>query len=117
MKPFTVNAEWIEYAHGPGAKDGQPRAKALCELLRPGNKSIALTDRVHVAEVMSVAELYRSDTSVQDDERLWFHAYPRQLIKRAKAWLAEYDAERSTMIDGDTYPALQEDWQKQDDAE
>jgi len=85
-KPFTVSSEWINYAHGPGAESGHPIATELCEMTDFRNQ-IKLTKPEHVREVLSVAELYSSDSSVQDDERLWFRLYPNKLIKRARAWL------------------------------
>lgn len=86
MKPLRVSQEWIEYAHGPGAEDGQPLAIRLCELpVRDG--AVFVLDKELVAEILDVAELYTSDTSLQNDDRLWFRAYPKQIVKRAKAWL------------------------------
>jgi hypothetical protein len=89
MAPFRVNSQWIEYAHGPGAEDGQPLATELVSLpvidgavLIPGHR------RDLVAEVLDVAELYAFDTDVQNDDRLWWRAYPGRLINRSRQWLA-----------------------------
>jgi hypothetical protein len=41
-----------------------------------------------IREVISVAELYTSHSTVQDDDRVWFRAYPGNVIKRGKLWLA-----------------------------
>lgn len=87
-KPFAVSAHWIDYAHGPGAESEHPLAIALCNLIKSYDKPVKLTLREHVAEVLSVAELYTHDTAVQEDERLWFRLYPNKLIKRARGWLA-----------------------------
>jgi hypothetical protein len=96
MKPFTVNAYWIHYAHGPGAEDGHALAQELVNLAYDaGDKPVKLTKREHVDEVRDVAELYDGNSAVQDDDRLWFRLYPHKVIKRAKAWLAAYDKENA----------------------
>jgi hypothetical protein len=89
-KPFRVSADWIDYAHGPGADDGQPTATELVELSdAAGSGSVLIPhDRADlVEEIVSVAELYDGASSVQEDDRLWFRAYPVSLIRRGKAWL------------------------------
>lgn len=93
MKPLTVNAQWVYYAHNPGAEDEQPLAVRLCELITDNDAPIKLTDVDLVREVLSVAELYDGASSVQDDDRLWFRVYPGKLIKRCKAWLTEAQAQ------------------------
>jgi hypothetical protein len=90
-KPLRVSAEWIEYAHGPGSEDGQPLATQLCDLLSPAS-AVMVDDPDLVAEIVSVAELYTSDTHVQEDDRLWFRGYPKNIIRRGRAWLAKYSA-------------------------
>ena len=88
-RPFQVNAQWLLYAHGPGAEDGQPLATRLCDLLDLPNsgKVILLSSPELVVEIIDVAELYTNGSNVQDDERLWFRSYPKNVIKRGKAWL------------------------------
>jgi hypothetical protein len=86
---FLVAHDWIDYAHGPGADDGQPTASELVALPVHARGVRIPADRVDlVREVLSVAELYTSDSAVQDDDRLWFRAYPGKLVARARAWLA-----------------------------
>ena len=89
MKPFRVNAQWVYYAHGPGAEDGQPLATRLCDLLDlPGDGDVILLCSPElVAEIIDVAGLYTYGSNVQDDERLWFRSYPKNVIKRGTAWL------------------------------
>jgi hypothetical protein len=92
-KPFRVNAQWIEYAHGPGADDGQPTATELVDLPEQSGAVLIAAHRADlVREVLSVAELYASDSSVQDDDRLWFRLYPNKLTKRARLWLRDVKA-------------------------
>jgi len=86
MKPFTVSKEWIDYAHGPGADDGQGLATKLV-MLEPKGGSVRITEWALVDEVCDVAELYEGGTSVQEDDRLWFRMYPFKLVKRARRWL------------------------------
>jgi hypothetical protein len=88
-KAFRVSAYWLNYAHGPGADDGQPLATALIALADAGGDSISVTDLVLVEEIVSVAGLYTSHSAVQEDDRLWFRGYPSNVIRRGKAWLRE----------------------------
>lgn len=84
--PFRVNEQWLDYAHGPGAEDGQPLATRLTDLpVKAG--VVQVSDPELVEEIVSVAGLYTGDSSVQDDDRLWFRMYPAKVIKRGKAWL------------------------------
>jgi hypothetical protein len=89
-KPFRVSADWIDYAHGPGAEDGQPTASELVALSdAAGSDSVLIpASRADlVEEIISVAQLYDGGSSVQEDDRLWFRAYPGNVIRRGKAWL------------------------------
>ena len=54
---MKVSRRWIEWAHGPGAEDGQPLAMRLCDLASaPGAGSIAVADPALIVElVMEVA--------------------------------------------------------------
>jgi hypothetical protein len=60
QKTFNVSANWIEYAHGPGAEDGYKLATELCDM--PVNKrgqiEIPLSRKDLIFEVQDVAELY-----------------------------------------------------------
>jgi len=94
MKPFAVANQWIDYAHGPGAEDGQPMATELVDMVtsNDGSTLIPANRADLVAELVSVAELYDGGTSVQDDDRLWFRGYPKKIIRRGRAWLAHANA-------------------------
>ena len=53
---MKVSKRWIEWAHGPGAEDGQPLAMRLCDLASaPGVGSIGVGDAVLIAELVDVA--------------------------------------------------------------
>lgn len=86
-KPFRVNSQWIDYAHGPGAEDGQPLAVRLTQDLHGDSSHMLVADRDLVEEIVDVAKLYTSHSNVQDDDRLWFRGYPKSVIKRGEAWL------------------------------
>ena len=56
---MKVSRRWIEWAHGPGAEDGQPLAMSLCDLASaPGAGSIEVADVALIAELVDVAGLY-----------------------------------------------------------
>lgn len=87
-KPFRVSCNWIEWAHGPGAADGQSKALALTQrAISSGRDYITIeADRADlVRELVSVAELYYpADGSIE-----WYQAaYAGSLIKRGRRWLA-----------------------------
>lgn len=79
-KPFKISARWIDYAHGPGAEDGQPLATRLTDL--PSNKAgiVTVPDVLLVCEIADVAELYAGD----GDE---MGASAKRTMKRAIEWL------------------------------
>jgi hypothetical protein len=87
VPPLRVSAQWIDYAHGPGAEDGQELATRLVDLAADADP-VLIRDAALIREVISVAELYTSHSTVQDDDRVWFRAYPGNVIKRGKLWLA-----------------------------
>jgi hypothetical protein len=91
---FKVSNDWLYYAHGPGADGGQGLACELIDLISGnGGSTVIPADRADlVAEVVDVAGLYTGDSNVQDDDRLWFRAYPGNVIKRGKRWLAAVKA-------------------------
>lgn len=82
MKQFQVSADWIDYAHGPGAESGQPLATTLVNL--PG-RTVKISDPALVREIVSVAELY---TGCRDDDPT-ISRRAASIIKRARAWLRE----------------------------
>ena len=55
---MKVSRRWIEWAHGPGAEDGQPLAMSLCDLASaPGAGSIEVADPALIVELVDVAGL------------------------------------------------------------
>ena len=77
---MKVSRRWIEWAHGPGAEDGQPLATSLCELASaPGSGSILVGDPALIAELVDMAELYvnpcRGDAL--HDRGPWWMGQPR----------------------------------------
>ena len=87
---MKVSRRWIEWAHGPGAEDGQPLATSLCDRARgPGAGSIVLTDPVLIAELVDVAGLYvnpcRADAL--HDMGPWWMGQPRRIISDGMAEL------------------------------
>lgn len=57
---MKVSRRWIQWAHGPGAEDGQSLACELVQLAQSARRPIRLTiTEPHlIAELISVAELY-----------------------------------------------------------
>ena len=87
---MKVSRRWIEWAHGPGAEDGQPLATSLCDLASgPGAGSITVTDPVLIAELVDVAEMYvnacRGDAL--HDMGPWWMGQPRRIISDGMAEL------------------------------
>ena len=84
---MKVSRRWIEWAHGPGAEDGQPLAMSLCELASaPGTGSVSVTDPALIAELVDVAELYinpcRGDAP--HDMGPWWMGQPRRIISEGR---------------------------------
>ena len=89
---MKVSRRWIEWAHGPGAEDGQPLAMTLCDLASsPGTGSVSVTDSALIAELVDVAELYvnprRGDAL--HDMGPWWMGQPRRVISEGLAALRE----------------------------
>ena len=87
---MKVSRRWIEWAHGPGAEDGQRLALGLCDLASaPGAGSISVSDPALVAELVDVAELYvnpcRGD-ALHDMGPRWM-GQPRRIISQGRAEL------------------------------
>ena len=87
---MKVSRRRIEWAHGPGAEDGQPLAMGLCDLASaPGAGSISVSDPALVAELVDVAELYvnpcRGDAL--HDMGPWWMGQPRRIISEGRAEL------------------------------
>ena len=91
---MKVSRRWIDWAHGPGAEDGQPLAMSLCELAgAPGAGSISVTDPALIAELVDVAGLYvnpcRGDAL--HDMGPWWMGQPRRIISEGRASLRSAD--------------------------
>ena len=73
---MKVSRKWIDWAHGPGAEDGQSLAMTLCDL--------AL-----IAELVDVAELYRNPCTGDAlyDMGPWWIGQPRRIISEGRAAL------------------------------
>ena len=87
---MKVSRRWIEWAHGPGAEDGQPLAMSLCDLAgAPGAGSIEVADPALIAELVDVAGLYvnpcRGDAL--HDMGPWWMGQPRRVISEGRAEL------------------------------
>lgn len=89
MKPFRVSANWIYYAHQPGAEDGQPTAVELCDLITERDYVLIPADRIDlVKEIIDVAGLYSTSYGGDREDRLRA-ANASRLIKRALQWIKE----------------------------
>ena len=87
---MKVSRRWIEWAHGPGAEDGQPLAMSLCDLAgAPGAGSIEVADPVLITEPVDVAELYVSPCrgDALHDMGPWWMGQPRKVISEGRAEL------------------------------
>ena len=96
---MKVSRRWIEWAHGPGAEDGQPLATSLCELASaPGSGSILVGDLALIAELVDVAELYvnpcRGDAL--HDMGPWWMGQPRRVVSEGRAALLRGQARKRT---------------------
>lgn len=89
MKPFRVSANWIYYAHQPGAEDGQPTAVELCDLINERDYVLIPADRLDlVREIIDVAGLYSSAYGGDREDKLRAAGASR-LIKRACKYIEE----------------------------
>jgi len=87
---MKVSRRWIEWAHGPGAEDGQPLAMTLCDLASaPGSGSIAVSEPALIAELVDVDELFanRCRGEPLHDMGPWWLGQPRRIISEGKAEL------------------------------
>ena len=86
MKPFRVSSDWIDYAHSPGADDGQPTAVEICDMLTQRDYILVPAHRIDlVQEIISVAELYTGGRG-EDGIR---SATATRLIRRAHKWIGD----------------------------
>ena len=87
---MKVSRRWIEWAHGPGAEDGQPLAMSLCDLASsPGAGSISVSDPALIAELVGVAELYVNPCwgDALHDMGPWWMGHPRRVVSEGRAAL------------------------------
>lgn len=70
-KPFRVSADYIDWAHGPGAESEQPLAMRICATeVHPAPSPYMLFDDPQlVREIASVAELYCNHERGDNDRR------------------------------------------------
>jgi hypothetical protein len=97
---MKVSRKWIEWAHGPGAEDGQPLATTLCDLASsPGTGAVCITDPALIAELVDVAELYRNPCTGDAlyDMGPWWMGQPRRIISEGRAALRLTEAADSSM--------------------
>jgi hypothetical protein len=88
-KPFRVSAQWIMYAHEPGAESGNRSAEELCDLITERDYVLVPVDRVDlVREIISVAELYQNHYG---GDRLdqYNSTAAKRVINRAWKWIEE----------------------------
>jgi len=101
---MKVSRRWIEWAHRPGAEDGQPLAMSLCDLASaPGVGSIEVAAPALIAELVDVAGLYVNPSrgNALHDMGPWWMGQPRRIISegRASLWSANGPA-KSPTVDG-----------------
>ena len=87
---MKVSRKWIDWAHGPGAEDGQSPAMTLCDLASsPGKGAVCVTDPVLIAELVDVAELYRNPCAGDAlyDMGPWWIGQPGRIISEGRAVL------------------------------
>jgi hypothetical protein len=92
MKPFRVSADWIEWAHGPGAEDGQEAAKLICDLPVKGGV-VSVDDPRLVYEIVDVSELYTGSTRGLSHDPYEYRQRVRanRVSERGRSWLREND--------------------------
>lgn len=87
---MKISCKWIEWAHGPGAEDGQPLATRLIDLAdHAGGSTLEVVEDELIAEVVSVAELYarpaRGDALYEMGP--WWRSQPARVIREGRAAL------------------------------
>ena len=87
---MKVSRRWIEWAHGPGAEDGQQLAMSLCDLASaPGAGAIEVSDPVLIAELVDVAGIYVNPCRGDALHGMgpWWMGQPRRVISEGMAEL------------------------------
>jgi hypothetical protein len=99
---MKVSRRWIEWAHGPGAEDGQPLAMSLCDLASaPGMGAIEVADPALIAELVDVAGLYVSPCRGDALHGMgpWWMGQARRIISEGRV-LASVSRRRGEVADG-----------------
>ena len=92
---MKVPRRWIEWAHGPGAEDGQPLAMSLCDLASaPGAGSIEVADLALIVGLVDVAGLYVHSCRGDALHAMgpWWMGQPRRIISEGRASLRAADS-------------------------
>lgn len=101
--PFQVSANYIDWAHEPGAESGQALAMELCELAasanHKGQAEIPANRLDLVLEIIDVASLYvgGDDTNLQAARVLkraqrYLNGFPKEMVDAARViWKAELE--------------------------
>ena len=97
---MKVSRKWIDWAHGPGAEDGQPLAMTLCDLASsPGSGAVCISEPALIVELVDVAELYRNPCAGDAlyDMGPWWMGQPRRIISEGRAELGQTEGADSAM--------------------
>lgn len=89
---MRISRKWIDWAHGPGAEDGQDLASRLVDIANMADGAmLELEDPVLIAEVVSVAELYARPTRGDALYEMgpWWRAQPAKVISEGRAALRQ----------------------------
>lgn len=90
---MRVSRKWIVWAHEPPAESGGEASLALCELAEGpgGTGSVEVNDPALIAELVSVAECYRSPRSGDTlyEMGLWWRGQPKKIIAEGQAALRQ----------------------------
>lgn len=113
METFNLSADYILWAHGPGAEDGQALADELCTRAEQPNRrgqAAIPADRLDlVFEIISVAELYIGGADndlraarVRQRAQSFLNTFPAAEVQAARsAWRSAVEGATSDPV----YPA------------
>jgi len=82
---MKVSRKWIEWAHEPAAESGVEASERLCILAKgPGTGSVEIIDPGLIAELVSVAECYRSPAPGDALYEMgpWWRGQPKKRVGR-----------------------------------
>lgn len=87
-RSFVIGADWLIYAHGPGAESGQSNARTLVNYANSRGRLVHITpDREDlVREIASVAGLYVGSFG-EDEEGKKRAKRAQKIVERAREWL------------------------------